>query len=171
MVVRPNINVQITDADVKVHKTAITEVKNLNSFSVLERATAYEVRRQIRQWEETGSLGRKSTYGWDEATESTYWQRDKEEAHDYRYFPDPDLVPVAVDDAWLAEIKGQVGELPAARRKRYIEALGLSTADAASLASDRQTGDLFDQAVQLGSNPKRTGNLVINVLGTIANER
>src|SRR5947208_12363048 len=116
MVVRPNINVQITDADVKVHKTAITEVKNLNSFSVLERATAYEVRRQIDQWVRTGSLGRKSTYGWDERTESTFHQRDKEEAHDYRYFPDPDLVPVEVSDKWLTELKGRVGELPAARR-------------------------------------------------------
>src|SRR3954453_18719706 len=111
----PNINVHITDADGAVHKTAITEIKNLNSFSVLERATAYEVRRQIDQWVETGSLGRKSTYGWDEASESTFHQRDKEEAHDYRYFPDPDLAPVEVSDDWLAELKGRVGELPAAR--------------------------------------------------------
>ena len=95
----PNINVHITDEEGKVHKTAITEIKNLNSFSVLERATAYEIRRQIREWEETGSLGKKSTYGWDEPTESTFWQRDKEQAHDYRYFPDPDLVPVEVNDA------------------------------------------------------------------------
>src|SRR5438477_327470 len=82
----PNINVHITDQNGVVHKTAITEIKNLNSFSVLERATAYEIARQIREWEETGSLGKKSTYGWDEASGSTYWQRDKEEAHEYRYF-------------------------------------------------------------------------------------
>src|SRR5688500_2143594 len=100
----PNINVHITDQDGSVHKTAITEIKNLNSFSVLERATAYEIRRQICEWEETGSLGRKSTYGWDESTETTFHQRDKEEAHDYRYFPDPDLVPVEVSDEWLAEL-------------------------------------------------------------------
>src|SRR6266550_3876371 len=97
----PNINVHITDADGTVHKTAITEIKNLNSFSVLERATAYEIQRQIHQWVDTGSLGKKSTYGWDESAERTFHQRDKEEAHDYRYFPDPDLVPVEVDDAWL----------------------------------------------------------------------
>ena len=100
----PNINVHITDQHGTVHKTAITEIKNLNSFSVLERATAYEIARQIREWEETGSLGRKSTYGWDESTESTFHQRDKEDAQDYRYFPDPDLVPVEVDDAWLNEL-------------------------------------------------------------------
>src|SRR3982750_1654912 len=92
----PNINVHITDQDGVVHKTAITEIKNLNSFSVLERATAYEVQRQIHEWEDTGSLGKKSTYGGDESTGQTFHQRDKEDAHDYRYFPDPDLVPVEV---------------------------------------------------------------------------
>ena len=114
----PNINVHITDSNGQVHKTAITEIKNLNSFSVLYRATDYEVQRQISDWVETGSLGAKSTYGWDEATQSTWKQRDKEQAHDYRYFPDPDLVSVQVSDTWIAELKSQVGELPAARRKR-----------------------------------------------------
>src|SRR3954466_13477435 len=121
----PNINVHITDGDGNVLKTEITEIKNLNSFSVLERATAYEIARQIREWEETGSLGKKSTYGWDESSASTFHQRDKEEAHDYRYFPDPDLVPVEVSDAWLATLKAEIGEMPAARLKRYTEALGL----------------------------------------------
>src|SRR4051812_13221141 len=167
----PNINVHITDGDGAVHKTAITEIKNLNSFSVLERATAYEIQRQLREWEETGSLGKKSTYGWDEPSESTFHQRDKEEAHDYRYFPDPDLAPVEVSDDWLAELKGRVGELPAARRRRYVEALGLSPADAAALAADRRTGDLFDQAVRLGAPPKRASNLVTNTLAQVANER
>src|SRR5262249_13157415 len=142
----PNINVHITDGEGKVHKTAITEIKNLNSFSVLERATAYEVKRQLHEWVETGSLGKKSTYGWDEPSESTFHQRDKEEAQDYRYFPDPDLVPVEVSEEWLAELKAQVGELPSARRKRYIEQLGLTAVDAAILASDRPTGDFFDAA-------------------------
>src|SRR5437762_1284053 len=120
----PNINVHITDESGAVHKTAITEIKNLNSFSVLERATTYEIQRQISEWVETGSLGRKSTYGWDEGREMTFLQRTKEEAQDYRYFPDPDLVPVVVDDAWLRELKSQVGELPAARRQRYTQSLG-----------------------------------------------
>ena len=138
---------------------------------MLERATAYEVRRQIDQWEQTGSLGRKSTYGWDEKTESTFHQRDKEDAHDYRYFPDPDLAPVEVDEQWLGELKSRVGELPAARRRRYVEALGLSPADAAALAADRRTGDLFDEAVRLGAAPKRASNLVTNTLAQVANER
>src|SRR3954451_1382848 len=104
----PNINVHITDGDGGVHKTAITEIKNLNSFSVLERATAFEIVRQISQWEMDGSLGKKSTHGWDEATATTFFQRFKEDAHEYRYFPDPDLVPVEVDEAWLATLKAEI---------------------------------------------------------------
>jgi aspartyl-tRNA(Asn)/glutamyl-tRNA(Gln) amidotransferase subunit B len=167
----PNINVHITDAEGRVHKTAITEIKNLNSFSVLERATAYEVHRQIRQWEETGSLGRKSTYGWDEASGTTFLQREKEEANDYRYFPDPDLVPVEVDDKWLAELKAQVGELPAARRKRYVDALGLSATDAAILASDRATGEFYEAAIVAGGDAKRVSNLILSHGRRLANEK
>jgi aspartyl-tRNA(Asn)/glutamyl-tRNA(Gln) amidotransferase subunit B len=167
----PNINVHITDGDGKVHKTAITEIKNLNSFSVLERATAFEIARQLQQWKETGDLGVKSTYGWDEGTQSTFLQRTKEEAHDYRYFPDPDLPLVEVSDAWLAELKSQIGELPAARRKRYVEALGLSPTDAATLAADRQTGELYEQAIAAGGDGKRVANLILSHGRRLANER
>jgi aspartyl-tRNA(Asn)/glutamyl-tRNA(Gln) amidotransferase subunit B len=167
----PNINVHITDETGQVHKTAITEIKNLNSFSVLERATDAEARRQIRVWEETGLLGRKSTYGWDEASESTFHQRDKEDAQDYRYFPDPDLAPVEVSEPWLAEIRAQIGELPLARRQRYVDALGLSPADAGILSAERGVGDYFDESVRLGGSPKRAANLLINVLTQIANRR
>jgi aspartyl-tRNA(Asn)/glutamyl-tRNA(Gln) amidotransferase subunit B len=167
----PNINVHITDQNAAVHKTAITEIKNLNSFSVLERATDYEIARQIRQWQESGELGRKSTRGWDETSQSTFLQREKEEANDYRYFPDPDLMPVHVSDAWLNELKNQVGELPAARRKRYVESIGLSPADAEILAGDRATGDFFEKTIQAGASAKRASNLLINVMGTLANER
>jgi len=167
----PNINVHITDAEGAVHKTAITEIKNLNSFSVLERATAYEVQRQIREWEETGSLGRKSTHGWDEARGTTFLQREKEEANDYRYFPDPDLVPVEVDEAWLAEIKAQVGELPVARRKRYVEAMGLSATDAAILAGDRATGEFYEAAIAAGGDAKRVSNLILSHGRRLANEK
>ena len=167
----PNINVHITDQNDVVYKTAITEIKNLNSFSVLERATAYEVNRQIHQWIETGSLGRKSTMGWDESTGSTFLQREKEEAHDYRYFPDPDLVPVEVSDEWLAELKAQVGELPAARRARYVESLGLSPTDAAILAGDRATGDFFEGALSAGGASKRVANLLLSHGKRLSNER
>jgi aspartyl-tRNA(Asn)/glutamyl-tRNA(Gln) amidotransferase subunit B len=167
----PNINVHITDSNGQVHKTAITEIKNLNSFNVLHRATDYEVQRQINDWVETGSLGAKSTYGWDEAAQATWKQRDKEQAHDYRYFPDPDLVPVQVSDAWLTELKSQVGELPAARRKRYAEKLGLNPADAGILSGDRDTGDFFEQALAETKSPKRVANLLLSHGRRLANER
>jgi aspartyl-tRNA(Asn)/glutamyl-tRNA(Gln) amidotransferase subunit B len=168
----PNINVHITDRDGKVWKTEITEIKNLNSFSVLQRATDYEVQRQIREWVETGSLGRKSTYGWDEATESTWKQRDKEQAHDYRYFPDPDLVPVEVDEAWLTELKADVSEMPAARRKRYVEQYGLSAADAATLAGDRKLGDFYEQTLTgKKAKPSRTANLILSHGFRLANTK
>jgi aspartyl-tRNA(Asn)/glutamyl-tRNA(Gln) amidotransferase subunit B len=167
----PNINVHITDQNGVIHKTAITEIKNLNSFSVLERATEYEIQRQLHQWQETGSLGKKSTYGWDEKTGATFHQRDKEEAHDYRYFPDPDLMPVLVNDAWLSELKSQIGELPAARRKRYTEKLNLSPADAATLSSDRATGDLYEQTIAAGADPKRIANLLLSHARRLSNQR
>lgn len=167
----PNINLHITDGEGAIHKTAITEIKNLNSFSVLERATAFEIARQLREWEETGSLGKKSTYGWDEATASTFFQRFKEDAHEYRYFPDPDLVPVEVDDAWLNTLKAEIGEMPAARLKRYTDALGLPPADAALLAGDHATGQLFDQTVAAGASAKRVANLILSHGRRLANER
>jgi aspartyl-tRNA(Asn)/glutamyl-tRNA(Gln) amidotransferase subunit B len=167
----PNINVHITDGEGNVHKTAITEIKNLNSFNVLEKATAFEINRQIHQWIETGSLGKKSTYGWDAAREGTFHQRDKEDAAEYRYFPDPDLLPVEVDEAWLMELKSQIGELPAARRKRYIEAVGLAPADATMLAGDRETGELLDQTIAAGADAKRAANLLLSHGRRIANER
>jgi aspartyl-tRNA(Asn)/glutamyl-tRNA(Gln) amidotransferase subunit B len=125
----------------------------------------------MRQWTDTGDLGVKSTFGWDETTQSTFLQRTKEEAHDYRYFPDPDLPLVEVSDAWLSEIKSDIGELPATRRKRYVEALGLSPADAAALASDRQTGELYEQAISAGGEGKRVASLILSHGRRIANQR
>ena len=158
----PNINVHITDEQGVVHKTAITEIKNLNSFSVLERATDYEIKRQVNQWLETGSLGRKSTMGWDESRGATFLQREKEEAHDYRYFPDPDLLPVDVSDEWLAQIRTQVGELPAARRNRYAEQYGLTPVEAGILASDRRLGDFFERCLTNRASPKRAATLLLS---------
>jgi aspartyl-tRNA(Asn)/glutamyl-tRNA(Gln) amidotransferase subunit B len=163
--------VHITAADGKVYKTAITEIKNLNSFSVLERATAFEIQRQLHQWVDTGSLGKKSTYGWDEAKQMTFHQRDKEDANDYRYFPDPDLPPVEVSGAWLMELKSQVGELPAARRKRYVDALGLSPADAGTLAGDRATGDFFEKALKSAGGSARVANLILSHGRRLCNEK
>jgi aspartyl-tRNA(Asn)/glutamyl-tRNA(Gln) amidotransferase subunit B len=164
----PNINVHITDEQGVVHKTAITEIKNLNSFSVLEKATAYEVHRQIKQWEETGELGRKSTYGWDDQKQQTFFQRTKEEADDYRYFPDPDLVPVELPATTIQELKAQIGELPRARRKRYLEALKLQPSAAEFLIQSRAIGDYFEDAIAIEPSPKRIADLMMNALTQIA---
>ena len=167
----PNINVHITDSEGNLYKTAITEVKNLNSFEALRKASDFEVQRQLQQWLNTGTLGKKSTYGWDADKQQTFHQRDKEEANDYRYFPDPDLPPVDVDDAWLAEIKSSIGELPAARRTRYVAVLGLSVIDAAIIADDKPTADLFQAVLAQGADARRACNLLLSHGKRLANEQ
>jgi aspartyl-tRNA(Asn)/glutamyl-tRNA(Gln) amidotransferase subunit B len=169
----PNINLHITK-DGQVFKTPITEVKNLNSFKVLEKSVAYEAKRQFDEFMETGQClksGNKKTFGWDDVREVTVLQREKEEAHDYRYFPDPDLVPVVVDEKWLGEIKTKLCELPLAMQARFISQYGLSEYDASVLTTDRQTAEFFDSAVKAGGEPKRICNLVTQTGLKIANEK
>jgi len=108
--------------------------------------------------------------GWDESAGRTFLQREKEDAHDYRYFPDPDLMPVEVGDEWISEIRSRIGEMPAARRARYVDSFGLTPADAAILTGDVATGDFYETAVESGGDPKRVCNLVVNILGQLANK-
>jgi aspartyl-tRNA(Asn)/glutamyl-tRNA(Gln) amidotransferase subunit B len=129
----PNVNVVIKKAGGEF-KTPITEIKNLNSFKALEKGTAFEVKRQLNEFLDRGEVmksGNKKTFGWDSEREVTVLQREKEEAHDYRYFPDPDLVPVVVDEKWLADIQAGCRELPLAMQKRFIVDYLLSDYDAA----------------------------------------
>jgi len=169
----PNINLHIT-RDGQVFKTPITEVKNLNSFRSLERSVAYEARRQLDEFLATGKtlqMGNKSTYGWDDINQQTVLQREKEEAHDYRYFPDPDLAPVAISDEWLNAIKSRLGELPLAMQRRFVAEYGLSDYDAGVLTADKATGVFFDTAVKCGADAKRVCNLLTQTGLKIANER
>ena len=155
MRLEPNINLVITK-DGKQYKTPIAEVKNLGSLRALERACAYEIQRQLADWEKTGvtmETGFKSTRGWDEQTGTTVLQREKEEAEDYRYFPDPDLVPVVVEKDWLDAIRKSLPELPNARRARFQTQFCFSEKDATTLVEDRAT-DLFEQALSLGAPVK-----------------
>lgn len=127
-----NVNLHIDTAEGKI-ATPIVEIKNMNSFRAVERALDYEVERQYRQWQETGrKLGEspKQTRGWDDAAGVTRGQRSKEDSSDYRYFPDPDLVPVVVTDEQIAAAQASLGELPADLRRRFTEQLGLSAYDA-----------------------------------------
>ncbi len=168
----PNVNLHIEHGG-QVFKTPITEVKNLNSFRALERSIAYEAARQYEEFLETGQtlqMGNKKTFGWDDVHEMTVLQREKEEAHDYRYFPDPDLVPVEVGPEWLEEIRGRMCELPLAMQNRLVSACGLSEYDAGVLTGERATAEFFDAAVKLGADPKRACNLLTQVGLKLANE-
>ena len=171
----PNINLHITRGG-RVYKTPIVEVKNLNSFRSLERTVAYEISRQHEAWQADPEgyviekIG-KENRGYDDDRGVTVFQREKEEAHDYRYFPEPDLVPVHVDDAWRDRVAASVGELPLARRARYIEAYGLTFKEADALTQDAATGNLLDQAIAAGADAKRVTNLLLGRGAAIANER
>jgi aspartyl-tRNA(Asn)/glutamyl-tRNA(Gln) amidotransferase subunit B len=169
----PNVNLIITRAG-QEFKTPIVEVKNLNSFRALENSINYEIERQMDRFLETGEtmeMGNKSTRGWDDAKEVTVLQREKEEAHDYRYFPDPDLVPVRPDETWLIAIKNQLCELPLKKRLRYIKEYGLSDYDAGVLTETRATADFFEQAVKNGGEPKRVCNLLTQAGLKLANAK
>jgi len=169
----PNVNLVIERGG-QQFKTPIAEVKNLNSYRALERSVAYEIRRQLDDFLESGrtmQMGNKSTRGWDDEHEATVLQREKEEAHDYRYFPDPDLVPVTTTPQWLDEVRSRLCELPLQRQVRYVREYGLSEYDAGVLAADRSTADFFEQTVRDGGDPKRVCNLLTQVGLKLANER
>ncbi|MEJ5258859.1 MAG: Asp-tRNA(Asn)/Glu-tRNA(Gln) amidotransferase subunit GatB [Anaerohalosphaeraceae bacterium] len=168
----PNVNLHIR-RNGQIFKTPITEVKNLNSFRALEKSIAYEAQRQYEEFLETGQtlqMGNKKTFGWDDVQEVTVLQREKEEAHDYRYFPEPDLVPVRLSPVELKELEGRLGELPLQMQKRFENQYGLSAYDAGVLTAERATAEFFDRTVRLGAEPKRVCNLLTQVGLKIANE-
>jgi aspartyl-tRNA(Asn)/glutamyl-tRNA(Gln) amidotransferase subunit B len=169
----PNINLIITKGETEF-RTPITEIKNLNSFRALERSVNYEAQRQLDEFHETGKvmeMGNKTTRGWDDEREVTVLQREKEEAHDYRYFPEPDLVPVKLTPDWLDDIRLRLCELPLKRQMRYVREYGLSDYDAGVLTAERSTADLFDEAVKAGAEPKRVCNLLTQTGLKKANEK
>jgi aspartyl-tRNA(Asn)/glutamyl-tRNA(Gln) amidotransferase subunit B len=137
------------------------EVKNMNSFRSVEHAVAFEIERQAAALD-AGEALRMETRGWADDRGETYHMRSKETSDDYRYFPEPDLPPLRVDAAWLARIRGELPELPAARRARYRDALGLSDYDAAVLVADPDAGRLFEATLAAGDGiePKPVANWV-----------
>ena len=159
----PNINLQITE-DGKTYKTPITEVKNLNSFRAVEGAVAYEAWRQLEEFKKDRTFTRenhgKQNRGWDDAKGETVFQREKEESHDYRYFPDPDLVPVKIDQEWLTGLKESMPELPLAMKERFTSVLGLNDYDAGVLTAEAPMALYFDAAVKAGGAPKRLANII-----------
>ncbi len=152
---------------------AKVEVKNMNSFRSVERALTYEIQRQVRMLE-AGETIRQETRGWDEGREVTVGQRSKEFAHDYRYFPEPDIPPLHLSDAWIAARQQALPELPDTRRARFEAAYGLSTQDADLLTTSRAVADYYEQAVDVargvGGNAKDVANWVAGELFRLLKE-
>ncbi|MBI3168264.1 MAG: Asp-tRNA(Asn)/Glu-tRNA(Gln) amidotransferase subunit GatB [Chloroflexi bacterium] len=132
-----------------------TEIKNLNSFRALVRASQYEIERQIKLYE-AGETVIQETLGWDDARGVTTSQRSKEEAHDYRYFPEPDLPPLQLSDAWIESIRSQLPELPEAKTARFISDFGLTPSDARFLTSDLALADYFERVVAKSKSSAKT---------------
>ncbi|MEQ8433853.1 MAG: Asp-tRNA(Asn)/Glu-tRNA(Gln) amidotransferase subunit GatB, partial [Oceanicaulis sp.] len=138
------------------------EIKNVNSLRFIQQAIEYEARRQIDILEDGGKIIQQTRL-FDAGTGVTRAMRSKEEAHDYRYFPDPDLLPLELEDSFVADIKAGLPELPAQKRKRFVEVLGLSEYDASVLASDKDRADYFEAVIE-GGDPKLAANWVNNEL-------
>ncbi len=153
----PNISVRPVGSD---DLWTRTEVKNLNSIRNVARATDYEIARQIALYDSGGQVIQQ-TMGWDEARLATVAQRSKENAHDYRYFPEPDLPPLQVSAEWVDSIRATMPELPDIKRKRYMDDLGLGMYDAAVLVADRAIAEWFEDAVIAGGDPKSLANWII----------
>lgn len=140
-----------------------TELKNMNSFRHVQNALEYEIRRQRDLLLEGKSIVQE-TLLWNPDKNITESMRGKEDAHDYRYFPCPDLVPVVIDPLWIEEIRADIPELPDQRKKRFVEELSLSVEDAALLTSDRELADFFEQTVSCGVQPKKAANWIMTEL-------
>lgn len=134
-----------------------TEIKNINSFKGVERAIEYEAMRQAELLEDGGKVVQE-TRTWDEKEGGTKSMRTKEEANDYRYFPEPDLVPFTVSDEYIENIRKSLPELPDARKERYMKEFGLSSEDAVFMTNDKATADYFEAAVAAGADPKAAVN-------------
>jgi len=136
-----------------------TEVKNVNSFRFIRQALEYEIERQIGVLESGGKIVQETRL-YNAAEGKTYGMRTKEHAHDYRYFPEPDLLPLVVDAGWQAKIRRELPELPEAMRKRFVEQYGITEYDAHVLTATRSLAEQFELAAKVAKNPKRVANLV-----------
>lgn len=153
---RADVNLSVREVGASEFGTR-TEMKNLNSFKAIARAIEGERARQIELLED-GKKVVQETRRWDDNKESSHAMRSKEDAQDYRYFPDPDLVPVMISDQWIAEIKAAQPELRTEKLIRYEEAYGLPRYDAEILTGSKHLADVFEQTVELCKKPKEVSN-------------
>jgi aspartyl-tRNA(Asn)/glutamyl-tRNA(Gln) amidotransferase subunit B len=147
-----------------------TELKNLNSFKHVEKALLYEINRQRETLLDGGQIVQETRL-WDPHKNKTTSMRGKEEAHDYRYFPDPDLLPLVIDDDWIKRIKGSLPELPEEKKNRFKDEYGLPSYDAELLTSDKELADFFENCVRIFPHPKPVSNWVMGSLLGLLNTR
>ncbi|HVO61579.1 MAG TPA: Asp-tRNA(Asn)/Glu-tRNA(Gln) amidotransferase subunit GatB [Terriglobales bacterium] len=155
---RCDANVSVRPREQKEFGTK-TEIKNVNSFRFIREALEYEIDRQIEVIESGGRISQETRL-YNAAEGKTYGMRSKEEAHDYRYFPEPDLLPLVVDAKWKTEIAKLLPELPEARRARMVSEYGITEYDAAVLTASKSLADQFEEAARTAKNPKRVANLL-----------
>jgi aspartyl-tRNA(Asn)/glutamyl-tRNA(Gln) amidotransferase subunit B len=146
------------------------ELKNLNSFKAVEKALDYEIERQTRVLSEGGTISQETRL-WDSDREVTLSMRSKEHAHDYRYFPDPDLLPLVIDESWIDEIRAGLPELPEARRERFVSEYALPLYDAELLTARKDVADYYETAIKVHRNPKAISNWVVGDLFRVIKER
>ncbi len=146
-----------------------TEIKNLNSFRTLSDSIAYELERQAAVLD-AGEEVVQDTMGWSESRQQTFSQRGKEEAHDYRYFPEPDLPLLQVEESWIEAVRAVMPELADSKRRRYEAEYDLTPYEAGVLAEERPVAEWYDAAVAAGGDPKSVSNWLINVLFSLMNE-
>ena len=166
---RCDANVSVRPAGTESLGTKI-EIKNLNSFRAVERALEFEIDRQTDTLADGGSLVQETRL-WDEHREETRSMRSKESAHDYRYFPDPDLLPLEIPESWIDEIRAELPELPAARKQRFLREHRLPHYDAELLTSRKDVADYFESAAKIHNNPKALSNWIVGDLFRILKER
>ena len=146
------------------------EIKNLNSFKAIENAINFEIERQVDTLSTGGKLFQETRL-WDENREETRSMRSKESAHDYRYFPDPDLLPLVIDEEWIAEVRATLPELPGTRKQRFKTDFALPAYDAELLTSRKDIADYFEAAVKIHANPKALSNWIVGDLFRVLKER
>lgn len=165
---RADINLSVRPAGTSEFGTR-TEMKNMNSFKAIHRAIVYEAERQIELIESGGKVIQE-TRRWDDSKGVSIGMRTKENAQDYRYFPEPDLLPLEISDEWLGQIKDTMPELAETKRTRFVGEMGLTSYDAAMLTTAKPLSDLFEQTIAICKNPKETANLVIGEIMRLLND-
>ncbi|MCD8158011.1 MAG: Asp-tRNA(Asn)/Glu-tRNA(Gln) amidotransferase subunit GatB [Clostridiales bacterium] len=165
---RADVNLSVRPEGQKEFGTR-TEMKNINSFKAISRAIVYEAKRQIEQIE-MGKRVIQETRRWDENKDATYAMRSKENAQDYRYFPEPDLLPIEISEEWIEKAKKEMPELADAKRVRYVEELGLTEYDANVLTAEHDLAILFEETTAVCGQPKEVCNLITGELMRLITE-